>query len=85
MICLDREKRIAENVLLDIVTRAWGKNLMLTYEQNSFCNNFIMVIKRCQIEEILHFSRSFLTTDFKTVIFKYFQANDIFKGFYRVT
>jgi hypothetical protein len=44
-----------------------------------------MVIKRCQIEESMHFSRSFLTTDFKTVIFKYFQANDIFKGFFRVT
>ncbi len=44
-----------------------------------------MVIKRCQIEERMHFSRSFLTTDFKTVIFKYFQANDIFKGFFRVT
>jgi len=84
MICLDREKRIAENVLLDIVTRPWGKNLRLTYEQNSFYNNFIMVIKRCQIEESMHFSRSFLTTDFKTVIFKYFQANDIFKGFFRV-
>jgi len=32
----DREKRIADNVLLDIVTRPWGKNLRLTYEQNSF-------------------------------------------------
>jgi len=32
----DREKRIAENVLLDIVTRPLGKNLRLTYEQNSF-------------------------------------------------
>ena len=44
-----------------------------------FINNFIMVIKRCQIEESMHFSRSFLTTDFKTVIFKYFQANHILK------
>ncbi len=85
MICHDREKRIAENVLLDIVTRPWGKNLRLTHEQNSFYNNFIMVIKRCQIEECMHFSRGFLTTDFKTVIFKYFQANDIFKGFFSVT
>jgi hypothetical protein len=32
-----------------------------------FINNFIMVIKRCQIEESMHFSRRFLTTDFKTV------------------
>ena len=38
-----------------------------------------MVIKRCQIEESMHFSRSFLITDFKIVIFKYFQANDILK------
>jgi hypothetical protein len=36
-------------------------------------------------EESMHFSRSFLITDFKTVKSVNFQANAIFKGFFRVT
>jgi hypothetical protein len=40
-----------------------------------------MVIKRCQIEESMHFSRSFLTTDFKTVILSIFRAMIFLKDY----
>ena len=47
-----------------------------------------MFIKRCQMKKVCIFLEVFLLLILKLLnllIFKYFQANVIFKGFFRVT